>query len=294
MQQNYLLELDGKASGRFFGFTGGSMHGDVVTTTTPAGGTQKHISAFRFEDITLSCGTGMSSAFYNWIGTSFGSSGARKNGAIVHLDHAGKPDARIEFGDAIVTALVLPELNSGGSHDAVMSVSISPEIVKSRNDAKAPDLGVYTSALPKAWNISSFRLSIDKLNTDTAHVSYVSSLTLGNKLVAEAVGSRGGQERISTRSDYSNIVIKLPETYAEGFYKWLDDTLLNGIPDERSGSLEFFAPSSSKAYFAVGLTNLGIISAATQNAMRTKSALPLTVTMYCEKISFRAEAAAIM
>jgi hypothetical protein len=51
MEQNFLLELDGKATGRFFDFSGGTAAADVVTV--PRGGTYspKHISNVRYEDM---------------------------------------------------------------------------------------------------------------------------------------------------------------------------------------------------------------------------------------------------
>src|SRR2546422_2464206 len=116
MQQNYLLEIDGKPAGRFFAFTGGTMQADVILESAGADSIrQKHISSVKYQDMTLTCGTGMSRGFYEWLGNTFGGAASWKSGAVVALDQRQAPTARLEFMHALVTSLLLPRLDKSAN-----------------------------------------------------------------------------------------------------------------------------------------------------------------------------------
>jgi hypothetical protein len=298
MQQDYLLELDGKPAGRFFGFSGGAVEADVVTERVAVGNiSPKHISNPRIQDMVLRCGTGMSRAFYDWIGKSFGGSPERKGGAIVLLNQKQQEAGRLEFKDAIVKSLSLPELNKGSNAEAVLTVSISPEFTRSKAGAgKKASLGVYVSAVPRVWSVGSFRMTIAGFETATSNISKIDGMTLGRKEVVEHVGNERLETKIAGKIEFPNIKVRIPEAYAEKFYNWFDDFVVNGNNSnsgEKVGKIEYFAPTSSKAYFILNCKNLGIFDIGSGSGMRTKTMQPVTVSLYCESMNFSAGAAAI-
>src|SRR5450755_3578198 len=64
----FALELDGKFSGFATSADGGSAYGDVVEdriATDPI--VHKHLAGVKYDDITLTCGTGMERQFYDAI-----------------------------------------------------------------------------------------------------------------------------------------------------------------------------------------------------------------------------------
>jgi hypothetical protein len=298
MEQNYLLELEGKSAGRFFAFTGGTIQADVVTLGAFQGSIRpKQIGSVKYQDMVLTCGTGMSRGFYEWVGTSFGGAATRRNGAVVALDRKQKPIARLEFKEALVTSLVLPGLDRSANKEAFLTVSISPEMTTPTKAEASAKLGVYVSTLQKAWNVGSFRLRIDGLETDCARVTHVGSLKLGQKITTFDVGDSRNPTKEPTTTEYPNLFVRLPEMSADGFYKWHDDFVVNGNNSsafEKKGTLEFFAPNSTKAYFGLKFAGLGIFQIESASGLRTKSGLPLTVGMYCESMRFYAGASAIM
>ena len=298
MQQNYLLEIDGKPAGRFFAFTGGTIQADVILESAGADNIRhKHISSVKYQDMVLSCGTGMSRGFYEWLGATFGGSASRKNGAVVALDQRQAPTARLEFMHALVSSLILPKLDKSANEAAFMTVKISPEVTRSTGAEASAKPGVYISSLPKAWNISDFRLRIDGLETDCAHVTKIDSLSLGQKVAEDYIGASRDAQKEAGSLEYSDLVIRLPEMYASGFFKWLDDFVAKGNNSpqfEKKGTLEFFAPHSSKAYFGIQFGGLGIREIAGSSALRTKTSLPVAVGMYCESMNFYAGPSAII
>ena len=289
-----LLELDGKLSGRFFGYTGGEVHADVIVEKVGAGQiSRKHLGAVEYGDIALDCGTGMSRTFYDWVGSAFGGTTMRKTGAIIALDAKSKPKGRLDFNNALVASLSLPELDRSAKEGASMTVTISPEWTRYNRSSGAQDMGVYTGALPKAWHIGSFRIQIDGLSKECSHVTRISSLSLGRKVMKDYVGEIREARVVPAAIEFSNITLKLPGSFAGGFYNWLDDSVVKGNASEKGGSIDFFAPGSSSPYFSVKLGGLGIFGMSSPPGGRTNTALPVAVNLYCEEMTFSAGAAAI-
>ena len=132
---------------------------------------------------------------------------------------------------------------------------------------------------------------------DDAHVTKIDSLSLGQKVAEDYIGESRDAQKEAGSLEYSDLVIRLPEMYATGFFKWLDDFVAKGNNSpqfEKKGTLEFFAPHSSKAYFGIQFGGLGIREIAGSSALRTKTSLPVTVGMYCESMKFYAGPSAII
>src|SRR5438105_15652992 len=84
----YGVELDGIMAGWVWSAEGGHATSDVVLEKIgPDHIQKKHIAGVKYEDITISCGTGMSKGFYTWIQSSFLHNYQRKNGAIIGDDY---------------------------------------------------------------------------------------------------------------------------------------------------------------------------------------------------------------
>jgi phage tail-like protein len=294
-QQNLLLELDGNAVGRLFAFTGGAMKADVIESTRGGYVVNKHIASVRFQDMEFTLGAGMSRSFYNWIADSVSGSYARKNGAVVMLDFDQKAKFRAEFTNALVQEIVFPELDASSHTNGSIKVTISPEIIRSKAGDSGAKVGIYMSAMPPAWKLGRFRLSIDGLEKDCRHVTQISSLRIGQKIASDSVGESRGTLKEPGKTEFSNLTINLPEMYADGFFQWADDFLIKGNnsqSSEKTGRLEFLA-ASSKPYFTIEFGGLGITEVAGPSALREKTNRPLKISMYCESMKFSAEALAI-
>ncbi len=284
MLQRYLLELEGKLAGRLFSFSGGMAVAEIATMRSGDPGHEtKRISSVKIEDMVLECGTGMSRTFYDWVGSIATASQMRMSGAVITLDTHSKPISRLEFYDALVASLELPELNKSRK-DAVMTVSIKPEITKFERATGTQKLGVYTSALAKTWHVNGFRLAIDGI--DCKHVTRVGPLKIGVTVkIAAPDASRGQLVRVGM--NFSNFSLELPVAFSDGFLKWHKQSLYEGRTDQsKKGAIEFLAPNSSEVYFEVALEGLGIVAI-------TQRAPSLLVELYYEGMTFKAGKGAI-
>src|SRR5678815_2776239 len=62
-----VLELGGAVAGALQDATGGFASSSVVETIAPGGVMRKRLTDVSYPDITLTCGLGMTDAFYEWI-----------------------------------------------------------------------------------------------------------------------------------------------------------------------------------------------------------------------------------
>ncbi len=296
MLQQFLLELEGRPAGRFFGFTGGMAVADTVLEGGgPGPVVHKHAGGVRYENMVLVCGTGMSRSFYDWAGSSFNGDFKRMSGAVVSLGHDSKSTGRLEFQDALVSSIELPKCDASSKDPGYLTVSLTPEFTSFKKPGDAPNLGVYASGLPKAWTVGGFRLDIGGLTAECRHVTRVKSLRLGQVIVTEYTGDRRSPRNEAGRVDFSDLSVELPRMHADGFYKWHEDFVIKGNSSsdrEKNGSLQFLGPGAMTPYFVVNLRGLGIW-AISSPAFGTATALPVTVTMYCQEMTFSAGAAAI-
>ncbi len=122
----YGIELDGVVAGWVWSVEGGHATSDVVVEKLGCDHIQKkHIAGVKYEDITVSCGTGMSREFYNWIKASFDHNYQRKNGAVITADYNYKEYTRLSFFHALITEIGFPALDAASKDAAKMTVKFA-------------------------------------------------------------------------------------------------------------------------------------------------------------------------
>ena len=81
-------------------------------------------------DIKFDCGAGMSRDFYVWVASGFTEAARRADGIINPVPTT--PGAkRLEFTGALIAAVALPQLDKSLKNPAMMTVKISPDILRS-------------------------------------------------------------------------------------------------------------------------------------------------------------------
>lgn len=252
MKQDYLLELDGKLAGRFFSFSGGSVTSEVATTLYDG---KKHVVGYTFEDITIHCGTGMSKLFFDWLESLYTGGKNIGRGAILKVDAAQKEVFRLEFAYPIIKSIVMPALKKGGSENATISITFSPEWITFPDRAKKKrDLGVYVGSIPKSWTVGSFGFRISGLEADSAAISEVSSISVGQAIAT----SLDSGDRHAAGTSYSDVEIAVPDAHSKGLLSWFNESIKLGTSSERNGTVEYFAPHSRTAYYTIKFSGLMI------------------------------------
>ncbi len=288
------MMLDGQHAGWFYSQEGGTAVGQVVLEPPGADLHQrKHIGGVKYEDITVTCGTGMSRQFYQWIKDSFDHKYSRKNGAIIAADFDHKEHSRRNFTDALITETRMPALDAASKDVAFMTITIDPEVTgRSPANAGQP-LPAPRTNVQKLWTPANFRLRIDGLDDACKKVNKIEALVVKQKVVENP-----GQVPVEpTMLEIPNLVITLPE--AEGrrvfpetnnFYEWHEDFVIrgnNGQDKERGGTLEYLTPDLREVLFPLRFYNLGVFKLTPeQEGEGGERVRRIKVEMYCEDMRF--------
>ncbi len=156
-------------------FEGGSATGDVVAEKVgPDHIVHKHIAGVKYEDITVTVGTGMGRGLYELVKTVFDRKHLQKDMAFKCVDLNQNVTREMDVYRAVVTGVGFPELDAASKDVGHMTITFSPEYtrLKKGSGKLSQSLGVKT----KQWVASNFRLTIPGL--DRTRVSKVGALSL--------------------------------------------------------------------------------------------------------------------
>lgn len=290
----YAIELDGINAGWVWSVEGGHATADVVVEKMGSDHLQrKHIGNVKYEDMTVTCGTGMSKAFYTWIQDSFDHKYSRKNGAAITADFNYKEHSRINFFNALITEIGMPAQDAASKDAAKMTIKFANEYTRylpAKGGGASIGGGKFpaNAAVQKQWKNNTFRLVIDGF--DCTRVNKIEALTVKQKVIEQAVGEMRDYEKEPGHVEIPNLVFTLPESHAEEVFKYHEDFVIKGNcsqDKEKGGTLTYLAQDLKTELFSLTFVQLGIFKctpdktdAGSEQVRRVK------VEMYCEDIQF--------
>lgn len=283
----FLLDFGTTTAGWVNSAEGGHATSDVVTEKLgPDHVVHKHLAGVKYEDISVSAGTGMSKYFYDWIAASWNQKYARLDGAITVADHTFNVLQKLEFFRALITETSLPALDASSKEAALIDLSFAPELT--RLDRKVTGTLTANTTKQKLWLVSNFRLTIGGL--DCTKVSKVEALVVKQKFVEAPIGENRDYQREPASVEFPNLVVTLAAASADTWYDWFEDFLIqgnNGADKEKTGTLEYLSPTLSEVLFTVNFFGLGIFKLEPDNgAQNADNILRLRAEMYVENMTF--------
>ncbi len=292
----FCLELDNQVSGWLHSAEGGQASTEVVQERL-AGGypVRKHAGNVKFDDVTITCGTGMSQQFYKWVKSSIDYDFERKEGAIVAADYDFKEVNRLNFSQGLITEVGFPALDATSKEPCKMSVKISPESTDMlfENRSKAITPAPIDAKKQKLWLPSFFRVNISGgggPGLNSTRVTKVDAIVIKQKVVENAIGEELVFEKEPAQIDFPNLVLTVPEADAEGWYQWHKSFVIQGRSEqdqEKNGSLEYLAADRNTVLFTLNFYQLGIIKFQPDKLETGSDKLRyVKVEMYCERMEF--------
>jgi phage tail-like protein len=293
----FAIDVDGVNAGWVSSVEGGQAWSEVITERVGVDHLQhKHVGGVKYEDLSISCGTGMSRSFYEWIKASFDRKVARKNGAVIACDYNFKEVSRLTWMNGLISEIGFPALDASSKDPAKLSVKVSPEFTRT-TVRSGGEVGPSKYSLgrgeQKKWLPSNFRIKIDHSDRACSRVNKIDGITLKQKIIENPVGELRDYEKEPASLEIPNLVLTLPDSHADEFYKWHESFVISGRNDqsqERSGTLEYLTSDLKTVLFTLTFTGLGIfrltpekVEAGSDNIRRVRA------EMYCEDISFKYE-----
>ncbi|VVB89282.1 T4-like virus tail tube protein gp19 [uncultured archaeon] len=288
----YGLILDGQFAGWLYSAEGGDPSSDVILEALgPDNIVRKHIGGVKYENITITVGTGMSQAFYAWIQDTFNHQNPRKNGAIILADYNYKEIRRMNFSNALIGEVGMPALDAASKDAAKMTIKIIPEYTRQTSAFKNNQVGAGFTVVQKLWKPSNFRLHIDGVSEDaTSRVNKIEAIIVKQKVVETSVGELRDYQTEPGYLEIPNLVVTLADSKSQPFYDWFEDFVINGNNGdnmEKSGTLEYISPNLQKTFFTLRFEHIGIfklaaekVESGNENIRRVKA------EMYIENMKF--------
>jgi hypothetical protein len=295
----FAFELDSMRAGWLFKAEGGAAKAEVINEKIgPDHITKKHIGGVEYEEISLTCGSGMSKGVYDWIKASFDHNYQRKNGSIIAADFNTNELSRLDFFNGLISEVGFPALDASSKDPCKLTIKMKPEYTryKAGGGGKISG-GAYTTdqAKQKHWNNSNFRLRVD--GTDCTRVNKIEAITVKQKNIANPVGEMRDYEQEPASLEIPNLTITLPESHAKEFFDWHNNFVIlgqNGDDQEKGGTLEFLTSDLKTTLFTITFAHLGIfkispdgVESGSENIRRVK------VEMYCETMTFDYSSSAV-
>lgn len=284
----FAMTLDGVHAGFLHETEGGDATADVVTEKVgPDHIAKKHIAGVKYEDITITCGTGMSKAFYQWIADTLNGKAGRKNGAIISADYDLNIVSTRNFFNALITEVGFPALDAASKDAAKMTIKISPEYTRvAKGSGKVQ--GEFNTKVQKQWLPANFKLSIAGLEEPCSKVNKIEALVIKRRPLVSTIGELRDYTKEPGALEVPNLAITLPETHAAKLSDWHEDFVIKGNcadAQEKSGSLQFLSPNLAEVLFELSFQHMGIFRFGPEKAQAGADAIArVRAEMYCEQI----------
>lgn len=292
----YAIELDGINAGWVWSVEGGNASSEVVVEKMSVQHAQhKHISGVKYEDISITCGTGMSQAFYQWIQNTLDYQHTRKNGSVISANYDQIEMSRMTFYNALLTEFGMPALDGSAKDAAKMTVKFAPEFTRTKIGQGAKLTGFKTDPnIQKKWLTSNFRIRIDGIPDDVLQrVNKIEALTVKQKVVEHALGETRDYQKEGGGIEFPHLVFTLAENAADDFYKWHESFVIKGESHENSeknGSIVYLTNDLKTPLYTLNFFHMGIfkltpdkVEAGNEQIRRIK------IELYVEEIKFKFE-----
>lgn len=286
----HALMLDGSVCGPLKSAAGGTVMAEVINEAVgPDHIVRKHLSAPKYEDITIQVGLDACKGLYDWITATLKSQLNRKNGAILLLDYSSKEQQRIEFFDALISEIAFPAADASSKEPAYLTLKLSP----GRTQRKAGSGGTVSVAATtgkqqKAWLPANFRFQIGGLEQATTRVSKIDAFTVKIAVASGATGQARDYAREPGRIEVPNLAFTLSEAHANLIYRWHEDFVVRGNnspAQERTGWLVWLSPDRRTELGWVKLNNMGIFRLGAEGA-GSEAVARLKAHVYVETVEF--------
>jgi hypothetical protein len=267
---HFELQIDGhKTSTYLKSVDGGGAKANAIDDPVGAdSGRIKHISTVEVEPMSIEFGLSGASQMLEWIQGSWNRKFGRRSGQISHADFNLNQTFEHWFYDALIMETTFPTLDGAAKESGYLKCKIQPEQVVMRTTPSGPPLASNYSLKQKMWNPSSFRFTLDQLD-DMQYANKIESFTIKQGVKKMFTGADRFPQIEPTGIQFPNISGTISLGYADKLLQWHHDYIVKGQKDPKaqmSGAIEFLTPDRAKTIFRINLYQVGLVSAAVQQA----------------------------
>ena len=289
----FALEIDNVNAGWIYSAEGGNRVSEVVIEKLPQEHhSRKHIVGLKYEDITITCGIGMTKHFWHKLKASFQDSYKRLDGAIHVFDFDGNIQKTLNFHQAIVTEIGFPGLDAASKDPCRLTFKLAPEWTRTHKGSgkvRMSDHPIGTGQ-QKLWSTRDFRLRLDGLEKACKMINKIEPLVIKQKVTDNAMGEMRMMTREPTSLELPHLVITTSEQHAQKIYDWEREFIIHGKCDdtnEKTGTLEYLSHDLKTTLFTINMTHIGLFKLTADKMDAHAEALRrVKCEMYVEEMTF--------
>jgi hypothetical protein len=257
----FALEIDGQFAGWLQTAAGGQAVTSVVTGSPTSNEVQKKsVAGVKYQDIDLTCGTGMSPSFYEWIRSSLEKPFLRRNGSLVACDFNDRAVTEVDWFNSFISEIVFPACDAASRAPGSLKLKLTPEVTRWMKAGRTALPGAPSrSAKNEVWLPANFRLRIDGL--DCSRVTNIEPITSKSALIRSVISATPALIAAPSAVQVRSLVVTLLETQAAEFVQWRKDSAIRGNTGSdpgRRGQLDYLAPGNGQSLFSLSFSGLGI------------------------------------
>ncbi|HEU4726237.1 MAG TPA: hypothetical protein VFT22_00040 [Kofleriaceae bacterium] len=228
----------------------------------------KHISTVEVEPLSIEFGLSGAAQVLQWIQGSWNRKWSRRNGQISHADFNLKQTFEHWFYEALITETTFPTLDGASKEGGYLKCKIQPETVVTKVTPPTSQVSGDYSIKQKMWSPSAFRFTLDQID-DMQYTNKIESFTIKQSVKKMYTGADRFPQIEPTGIQFPNITGTISLGYADKLLQWHHDYIVKGTKDPKaqmSGAIEFLSPDRTKTIFRINLFQVGLVSAAVQQA----------------------------
>ena len=250
---------------------------------------KKHVAGVTFQPLRASIAP---DDFTGFLADSLADNPRRVNGALQYVDFDRKVQQQIDFQNAILTELTVPELSGENKTGGDLIIAIQPETVRT-SSGSGNAAGGAKGPKQKHW-AGGFKISIPGMNT--SRVRKVETFTLKRGIAQNTIGEQRDYEKAPATWQIPNLVFYIAGQDAGPFQQWLDDFVVKGNNDdskEKTLDIELLDASMKGSLLTLNCSGVGIVGCTLEPA-DPAGGQPgsVRVEVYVERITIPAAGAA--
>jgi hypothetical protein len=262
---------------------GGAIFADVIRHTD---GTEllvrKQLGETHIEDFEVELSTLTSTGLVEWIAASWTQKPPKRDGALLACKYDLTIALEQAFTGALITETVIPTLDAAVGKPAVLIVRFaaasSAPIATSGSKLAFP----LAKGAQKLWLSSNFKLQIAGL--DCSKVSRIEAFTVRRTI--ESVSGHGHSLKAGV-IDFPDLRVFLSASSMQTWAAWHQDFVVEGhnaAANERTGSIQLFAPDLATQLARIDLFGLGIHRLDLEDDVPANQIARNVADLYCEQM----------
>jgi hypothetical protein len=264
------------------GLGGGNYDGTVVLSADANNSYKKHLSSIRQQDILieLSLTETIDTALASWLNDFVSTSPSSRNGSIAYFDINKTVFRKVNFTDAQIKEVVIPELNGASNTAGKILIRITPMLTE---QVAGDNTVINFPPRSKVWLNNAFQITLG--NLPATRVSKVSSISLKRDITEDTSGRI--RSLVISPLTISDIDIELSLADEQPWLEWYRSFLIQGNSldtDELNGKITFFDQTFTTTFATIDISHVGIM-AISDTAGAIDSVKKLTAKLYIESVT---------